>query len=73
MRLVISWLRDWVDVTASPQEIADTLALLEAHAPAILGDPEVALAALPASTATLERAQTAVLLTLTSPAGAIQK
>ena len=27
MRLVISWLRDWVDISASPQEIADTLAL----------------------------------------------
>jgi len=27
MRLVISWLRDFVDVTASPQEIADTLGL----------------------------------------------
>jgi hypothetical protein len=32
-----------------------------------------ALAALPASTSSLERAQTAVLLTLTSPAAAIQK
>jgi phenylalanyl-tRNA synthetase beta chain len=27
MRLVISWLRDFVDVTASPQEIADSLGL----------------------------------------------
>src|SRR3954469_1573811 len=27
MHLVISWLRDWVDVVASPQEIADRLAL----------------------------------------------
>jgi phenylalanyl-tRNA synthetase beta chain len=27
MRLVVSWLRDWVDITASPLEIADTLAL----------------------------------------------
>src|SRR2546422_515145 len=27
MRLVISWLRDFVDVKASPQEIADTLGL----------------------------------------------
>ena len=27
MRLVISWLRDFVDVKASPEEIADTLAL----------------------------------------------
>src|SRR6266550_1978341 len=27
MRLVISWLRDFVDVTASPQEIADMLGL----------------------------------------------
>ena len=25
MRLVISWLRDWVDIAASPQEIADKL------------------------------------------------
>ena len=27
MRLVISWLRDFVDVKASPEEIADTLGL----------------------------------------------
>jgi phenylalanyl-tRNA synthetase beta chain len=27
MRLVISWLRDWVDIAASPQEIADRMAL----------------------------------------------
>ena len=27
MRLVVSWLRDFVDVKASPEEIADTLAL----------------------------------------------
>ncbi len=27
MRLVINWLRDWVDIAVSPQEIADTLAL----------------------------------------------
>jgi hypothetical protein len=32
-----------------------------------------ALGALPASTSTRERAQTAVLLTLTSPAAAVQK
>ena len=25
MRLVISWLRDFVDVTASPEEIAETM------------------------------------------------
>src|SRR5216684_3428533 len=27
MRLVLSWLRDFVDLKASPEEIADTLAL----------------------------------------------
>src|SRR5437870_8475634 len=27
MRLVVSWLRDWVDIEASPQEIADRMAL----------------------------------------------
>src|SRR5438874_13207476 len=27
MRLLVSWLRDFVDVKASPEEIADTLAL----------------------------------------------
>jgi len=27
MRLLISWVRDFVDVQASPKEIADTLAL----------------------------------------------
>ena len=27
MRLLVSWVRDFVDVTASPEEIAETLAL----------------------------------------------
>src|ERR687883_476620 len=27
MRLVVSWLRDFVDIKASPEEIADTLGL----------------------------------------------